>query len=209
MRFVKREVSSKDIYTINMNVTEGCLKISSYSGDIIDISGNLGFWTRNIKAYKKDTMAFIEIKPRLFKPTFIKTAKSEIEVKIPKEYKMNLNLYLGKVKVELSDLKLNILSIKTENSDIELINVKEEVFNSDIGESKLKREEFVKYEDVDNLGIVEIETGLAFANDINDFYIDIEDFGSNKGENKKNLNLGLNEGNLNTDSKDIIINNYF
>lgn len=206
MRGVKREVSSKNIYTINMNVTEGSLKISSYNGDLIDINGKLGFWTRNIKAYTKDTMAFIEIKPRLFKPTFIKTAPSEIEVKIPKEYRMNLNLYLGKVKVDISDLKLNVLSIKSENSDIHLANVYEETFNSDLGESKFTREEFEKYEDIENLGIVETETGLSFANDIKDFYIDIEDIGGSKKSKIKAKQLGNGET---TNSKDIIINNYF
>lgn len=206
MRGVKREVSSKNIYTINMNVTEGSLKISSYNGDLIDINGKLGFWTRNIKAYTKDTMAFIEIKPRLFKPTFIKTAPSEIEVKIPKEYRMNLNLYLGEVKVDISDLKLNILSIKAENSDIHLANVYEEIFNSDLGESKFTREEFEKYEDIENLGIVETETGLSFANDIKDFYIDIEDIGGSKKSKIKVKQLGHGET---TNSKDIIINNYF
>lgn len=206
MRGVKREISSKNIYTINMNVTEGSLKISSYNGDLIDINGRLGFWTRNIKAYTKDTMAFIEIKPRLFKPTFIKTAPSEIEVKIPKEYRMNLNLYLGKVKVDISDLKLNVLSIKSEKSNIHLTNVYEETFNNDLGESKLIREEFEKYEDIENLGIVENETGLSFANDIKDFYIDIEDIGGSKKSKVKVKQLGSGES---TSSKDIIINNYF
>lgn len=206
MRVVKREISSKDIYTINMNVTEGSLKISSYNGDLIDISSNLGFWTRNIKAYTKESMAFIEIKPRLFKPTFIKTAPSEIEMKIPKEYRMNLNLYLGKVKVDISDLKLNILSIKSEKSDIHLANVYEETLNSDLGESKLTREEFEKYDDIDNLGIVETETGLSFANDIKDFYIDIEDVGLSKKSKIRSKQLGQGEG---TKSKEIIINNYF
>ncbi|WP_055070579.1 DUF4097 family beta strand repeat-containing protein [Clostridium massiliamazoniense] len=206
MRGVKREVSSKNIYTINMNVTEGSLKISSYNGDLIDINGKLGFWTRNIKAYTKDTMAFIEIKSRLFKPTFIKTAPSEIEVKIPKEYRMNLNLYLGEVKVNISDLKLNILSIKAENSDIHLANVYEEIFNSDLGESKFSREEFEKYEDIENLGIVETETGLSFANDIKDFYIDIEEIGGSKKSKIEAKQLVHGET---TNSKDIIINNYF
>ncbi|MGL5616531.1 MAG: hypothetical protein ACRDD2_09950 [Sarcina sp.] len=204
MRLVKREVTVKDIHTINMNVTEGQLKISRYNGDILDINGKLGFWTKNIKTYSKDSIAFVEIKPRIFKPKFLKTMPSEIELKIPKECKMNLNLYLGKVDLEISDLKLNILSIKAEESKINLINVKKETFNEEIGKSKIVIEEFERYEEIDNLGIIELETGLSFAgNDLNDFYIDIEEFSSNKKKMKK---LGYGE---NTNSKDIIINNYF
>ena len=56
------------------------------------------------------------------------------------------------------------------------------------------------------MGIVENETGLSFANDIKDFYIDIEDIGGSKKSKVKAKQLGSGES---TSSKDIIINNYF